>query len=84
MDPTNDLCHVHSHTGVNFCDRISFQNEGRTLVLLNVMRVQVFTLQEGYDNRIANITIVNKRMAEKFEKSKQQVSVLEIENAELK
>ena len=84
MDPTNDLCHVHSHTGVNFRDRLSFQNEGRTLVLLNVFRVQVFTLQEGYDIRISNITIVNRRMAEKFEKSKQQVSILEIENAKLK
>ena len=36
MDPTNDLCHVHSYTGVNFRDCISFQNEGKTLVFSEV------------------------------------------------
>ena len=54
------------------------------LAIASIDQFDLVTLQEGYDIRIANITIVNKRMAEKFEKSKQQVSVLEIENARLK
>ena len=94
VDSADDLCHLHSHPGPHILTRLPHQHEGRVIhrffieanIFLSAENIflEIFYLQDGYQNTIANMTTFNRRMTDQLKKSLQKVSLYELEGAERK
>ena len=95
VDSADDLCHLHPHPGPHILTRLPHQHESRVLHRLlyrskyffkrrKYFFLEIFYLQDGYQNTIANMTTFNRRMTDQLKKSLQKVSLYELEGAERK